>query len=429
LALRLKVFIASPSDVLPERDIAYNALVGLQAEYAAERLLIEPYRWEGRVPPTLRGAQSLINVQLRTAELTIAIFWSTLGTVARATTGSIEEYTITSERVSRGYADDVFLYFKTSAPERQDAATEAVREFKEKIRRIPEIFAARFETPEEFRDRIQQDLRSWLNRWIGTPQVCAYALAKTPGGMPPAHVAGENRLARLKQRFDPWSCPDIGWRLAAASIRMYQEQGPQAALTSLSGYIAEGAGPAAVFGRPSSHAGYQQLLDAGVLESHGRQMRFTNEEWFYVYCAWGLVQALRNRDVAAVERRPYINPIHQYLQAICSGHEREEVIQVLRSWLVNADGVTQGKPIVRNFAAYVLGMLNAIDAHEDLARMIQEDPGEDVRMYCVASLGRMRARVQLPALVELFQQAQDEPLRLMAAQAVSRMIGIADYPM
>ena len=85
--------------------------------------------------------------------------------------------------------------------------------------------------------------------------------------------------------------------------------------------------------------------------------------------------------------------------------------------------------VARNFAAYVLGMLGAIEAHEDLARAIHEDAGDGVRAYAILSLGRMRARVQLPMLVELFGRASDAAERLMIAQAVSRMVGVADYPL
>jgi HEAT repeat protein len=77
----------------------------------------------------------------------------------------------------------------------------------------------------------------------------------------------------------------------------------------------------------------------------------------------------------------------------------------------------------------VLGMLGAVEAHEDLARVIDEDDGEGVREYCVASLGRMRARVQMPMLADLFKRTEDADLRLMIAQAISRMVGAADYPM
>jgi hypothetical protein len=80
-------------------------------------------------------------------------------------------------------------------------------------------------------------------------------------------------------------------------------------------------------------------------------------------------------------------------------------------------------------AAYVLGMLGAIDAQEDLARAAVDDLGQDVRLYCVTSLGKLRARQQLPVLKQLYAREADQQLRLMIAQAICRMTGVADYEM
>jgi hypothetical protein len=173
----------------------------------------------------------------------------------------------------------------------------------------------------------------------------------------------------------------------------------------------------------------QPLVEAGVLARHGADLYFGSIEWFYFFCAAGLLDALAAGDVRAVERRPYVNPIHQYLQALAVGERRRLVVPTLRRWLLSAGGITEGKPVARNFAAYALGMLGAVEAHEDLARVIDEDDGDGIRAYCVASLGRMRARVQMPMLADLFKRTEDADLRLMIAQAISRMVGAADYPM
>ena len=122
-----------------------------------------------------------------------------------------------------------------------------------------------------------------------------------------------------------------------------------------------------------------------------------------------------------------MNPIHQYLQALALKTARQRMIEVLRRWLLSANGCTDGKPIARNFAAYVLGMLNAIEAQDDLASVLYNETGDDVQIYAILPLGRMRARVQLPVLVDLFNRTDGSQARLLVAQAVSRMVGIADY--
>lgn len=175
--------------------------------------------------------------------------------------------------------------------------------------------------------------------------------------------------------------------------------------------------------------GLAPLVANRVIHPTTNGVQFSSEEWFYFFCAVGLLYALRAGDQAAVQRRRYINPVHQYLQALLVGAARTDIVPVLRRWVLNTNGSAAGQPIARDFAAYVLGMAGAIEAHEDLAHVIVHDPDEEVRSYCIASLGRMRARVQLPLLVRLYERAQSEDMRLLIAQAISRMVGVADYPL
>jgi HEAT repeat protein len=97
--------------------------------------------------------------------------------------------------------------------------------------------------------------------------------------------------------------------------------------------------------------------------------------------------------------------------------------------LTSEDGCTDNRPIARNFAAYVLGMIGAIDAQDDLARAIQSDRGREVKLYAIAALGKLRARQQMTVLKELFFHEADPNTRLMIAQAMCRMTGVAEYEM
>jgi hypothetical protein len=430
LAIALKVFLASPSDVSLERDIAEHELLNLQQEYADKRLLLNVYRWEREVTPTFHRVQGGINTQLRAAELVIAVLWSTLGTPSRnGESGSQEELRIARDLVARGCSDDVFLYFKSQPPPPSagGGGVEAVAQFRKDIIGSQAAFAIDFDSADAFRERLRRDLRNWIARWLAVPDVCAYAFSKLPGGPAPSHVTGENRLALLKQYFDPTPLRDELRPIASQAVWMYQAHGEAAAEmvfeieSSASGWFTS---------RVQRIAGeYERLVEAGVMVQAARGVRFANPEWFYLFCAIGLADAVALGDLGAVERRRYVNPVHQYLQALCVGDQRTAVVGVLRRWLLDADGVTGRKPIARDFAAYVLGMLGATEAHEDLAHVIAHDTAEAVRMYCVASLGRMRARAQLPMLTDLFRRPNTDDMRLMIALAVSRMVGVADYPL
>jgi hypothetical protein len=429
LALRLKVFIASPCDVAQERDLAEQELLKLQRSVARQRLLIESYRWETQAAPTMHRIQSVINTQRRTAELTIGIFWTTLGSSATmGETGSMEELRIAGERVSRGSSDDLFLYFKTATPPPGSVPEklQGVRRFRQHAVDSGTFCFAEFADADDFTARLRRDLEIWIDRWQGAADVCAYALRRSPGGAAPAAISGENRLARLTQQFDPSSISDDLAPLASASMWLYQEHGPAAAAMRLElSHARRGR-----FGNTLSlNGGFQQLVNNRIVTRDGGGLRFASQEWFFYFCAVGVVTAIVADDVHSVERRPYINEVHQYVQALAVGDLRMALIPILRKWLRGDGRVTEGKPVARNFAAYVLGMIGATDACDDLARVLREDSGEDEQFYAVASLGLMRARVQLPVLVALFNETENERLRLMIAQAVSRMVGIADYPL
>jgi hypothetical protein len=427
LALKLKVFIASPSDVRPERDAAESELIELQKEYAGKRLLLDVYRWERSVTPGWRRVQTGINKHLREAELVIGILWSTLGTrSATGETGTEEELRIAAQLADRGFADDVFLYFKDQAVPTgtTDTAVQGVVAFRTRVCSEMRAFTGTFTTLDDFRHRLRQDLRNWIDRWVRVAEICAFALRRAPGGALPSHVVGEGRLSLLKQQLDPLPHLDQWRPLAAAAMWSYQEHG--SAGSDLPIQIEDG-GSGWRTGWRRLPSAFEPLLAADVARIAEGGLRFTNPEWFYFFCAAGLVDALMEGDQRPVRRRRYLNPIHQYLRALAVEPTRARIIPVLRQWLLNGDGSTDGQPIARDFAAYVLGMIGATEADEDLAHVIAHDSDAAVRAYCVASLGRMRARAQLPLLVDLYESTDKDEMRETVAQAVTRMVGVADY--
>ena len=159
-------------------------------------------------------------------------------------------------------------------------------------------------------------------------------------------------------------------------------------------------------------------------------VHFADPEWFSFFCAVGLLDGIRDGRLQAVARLPYVNSVHQFLKALVVEFRcRQQVVPVLAEWLKNRDGATANRPIARNFAAYVLGMIGATEAQEDLACAAAQDRGQDVRLYAVAALGKLRARQQLPALRSLFASEVDSQVRLMIAQAVCRITGVAEFEM
>lgn len=91
-----RVLIASPSDVLKEREIALKAVYGWNAANSVSSgIILEPVGWENNVYPEFdaSGPQQVINNQIvENSDLLIGIFWSRIGTPTETfLSGSIEE--------------------------------------------------------------------------------------------------------------------------------------------------------------------------------------------------------------------------------------------------------------------------------------------------------------------------------------------------
>ena len=440
IALRLKVFVASPGDLRSERDIV-ERLVGNEAEECKRhRLLLDCFRWENGTTPGYERPQSKINRQLRTAELTVVMFWTRLGSAATfggQETAALEELRIAGEQAVTGAADDLFVYFKTAPPppEANVVDVDRVRQLRERLEQSKEAFLGEFNTQLEFETLFRRHLRFWIERWFGVPEICEFALDHSSGGSVAPGALSDSRLHAVLSKLDlPHVRPAVE-AVGRFATHAYQREGPMAWVRPLSAeLVSELRGlPRNQFGyllEPQPHALGESpdALSAAPLSRANGEVHFSDQEWFFFCCAVGLTQAIISGDVTSVARYPYSNPVHQYLKGLALEWKlTKALVPVLRQWLTNGDGATANRPIARNFAAYVLGILGASEAQEDLARAIAIDSGKDVRLYCVTSLGKLRARQQLPVLKELYAREPDPMFRLTIAQAICRMTGVAEY--
>lgn len=116
---QVTVFIASPGDVLEERDVVESAISRLNISWAPQlNVQIRTLRWESHTHPSAGSdLQTIINEQIGSDyDLLLGIFWSRLGTpTPRASSGAVEEF----ERAYHRYLQDpknvkIMLYFKTA---------------------------------------------------------------------------------------------------------------------------------------------------------------------------------------------------------------------------------------------------------------------------------------------------------------------------
>jgi HEAT repeat protein len=165
----LRVFIASPSDLSPEREALREVVNELNAVFAKETdLRIELLGWEDTLPGGGRP-QDLINRDVDQANLFVGCLWRRWGTVAGTDgkTGFEEEFERAVERRQGGGDPEIWLFFKDIADEeRQDPGEHlkkvlAFRDAEEKGKRL--LFQ-RFSDTADWRRRIHPLLNRLLLR-------------------------------------------------------------------------------------------------------------------------------------------------------------------------------------------------------------------------------------------------------------------------
>jgi hypothetical protein len=89
-----RVMIASPSDVLPERDFIEKVIVAWNDEHSEERgVVFLPVRWERASPRQGAPGQDVVNEDLvDISDVLIGVFWQSVGRPTRTSpSGSVEE--------------------------------------------------------------------------------------------------------------------------------------------------------------------------------------------------------------------------------------------------------------------------------------------------------------------------------------------------
>jgi hypothetical protein len=115
----LRIFIASPSDLEPERRALRAAIDDLNDVFGKETdLRIELLGWEDTMPGMGRP-QSLINVDVDKADLFIGCLWKKLGSPAGIDqkTGFQEEFERAVDRFKKTGTPEIWLFFKNLSPD------------------------------------------------------------------------------------------------------------------------------------------------------------------------------------------------------------------------------------------------------------------------------------------------------------------------
>jgi hypothetical protein len=161
-----RVLIASPSDVIEERDIAVQTIQDWNDLNSAERqIVLLPLRWETHSAPEYdRRPQEVINRQVVDhSDLLVGIFWTRIGSpTGRADSGTLEEI----ERVATN-GKPVMLYFshiKEDPNQIEIDQLQKLRDFKAKT--FPKALVATYTSRVEFRDQLAKHLEIQLRTLV-----------------------------------------------------------------------------------------------------------------------------------------------------------------------------------------------------------------------------------------------------------------------
>lgn len=158
------VFIASPGDVRPERQVARQVISAWNAVHSeAEGAILEAIGWDTHAYPEMgERPQGIINRLVVKSDILVAIFWARLGSpTGVASSGTVEEIEnhLKSNRPT-------MIYF-SNAPVPHDVDTtqlENVRAFRRKYE--SEGLIGTFTSSEDFRTVFTQDLSARMVEYL-----------------------------------------------------------------------------------------------------------------------------------------------------------------------------------------------------------------------------------------------------------------------
>ena len=168
----VQVFVSSPSDLGPERELLESLAQELNRTWSKTLgVVFELVRWESNVRPAAGGdPQTLINAQIpNDYDVFIGMLWGRFGTpTPRAMSGTLEEFNHAMERRERETTTpEVMVYFKDAPlpPSKIDPSQlKLVQEFRASLADRGVLYST-FETETDFQNSIRAHLSSLAQKF------------------------------------------------------------------------------------------------------------------------------------------------------------------------------------------------------------------------------------------------------------------------
>lgn len=161
---KLRIFVASPSDVNQERDIVSLVVEELRRSIGElMKVELETIRWETHTWPDIGDdAQDVINKQISEYDLLVGMMWKRYGTATkRASSGTGEEFERAYEFFRKYHRPKIMFYFRTtpfySASPTDISQFRKVIQFRRKIEKLG-VYYREYGDILEFERRLREQL-------------------------------------------------------------------------------------------------------------------------------------------------------------------------------------------------------------------------------------------------------------------------------
>ena len=439
--LLLKVFLASPNDVVNEREAVRQMLNSLNKALAIPNgLYIEVVGWETDLKAGVGDPQDLINPMVREADLFLGILGNRFGTeTAHAGSGTQEEFCVGCEAYDDGKLDDMKLYFRARMEVGSDIderEAQKILSWKQKIKQEKKLYCYEYYSIEDLINRIRSDLTSWIDSWreivsIYNPRMMYRSSVDIKEERRIRFLDIEREVSRfLEQKIkskegfigtDTKSkfLEEIAYlhyinldpQIIYKSRILSQFHGPQEMTISYNQIPASTWKEYKMSTDMLSRMQRAGITMYNVVRFEKEAVIFSQLDYFWYFISKKLHRDISQGNNLPFEAREFINEIHQLL---CWMLRKDETsLAQLRYWLNSPV-----HPMVRNFAAFELGMTQDNESIDGLLRQLKSDPGQNVRIYAAMALGMAKNRKVVPELIKIFQSIDDESVKQKLREAI-----------
>lgn len=167
-----RVFVASPGDVTEERKRVPDVLEQVNRAVGSDKgIHLESWMWDMDAAPSAGHPQAVINPELDQAAIVIMILWNRMGTpTSNAASGTVEEFNRALARWQQNGSPRVMVYYcaRPAVLETEAELAQKALVVQFKNGNAEKILAQKFITPDEFEQRLFQDLLKVTND-LATP--------------------------------------------------------------------------------------------------------------------------------------------------------------------------------------------------------------------------------------------------------------------